>query len=444
MSTIDTTRERWSRVVVVLSIGVACACSGDGVNVEAASTAGAASDAGAASRAAAHQPAPEADSPWCAVKQTLEANCTTCHNEAMVAGAPMSLRNYDDLIAPAKSDPSKKVYELVGERVHDTRRPMPPQGELAKAELSEIDAWVTAGAPAGGDPACGHGAAEPSPVLGDDAWPEHCDATFKLLAHGAGGKDDPYVVPPGTEEHPKFDFDVPRGDQALQVIAFRAITDNPKVLHHWILYGPQGELLYPWAPRKYQVYALKGDVGLNLPGGTLTLDMHYNNVLGAMSELDNSGVEICVLEPAHFRKTTAAVYQGFAQLLFSIPPHTKDFDVLGECTLAGELPVTLLTSSPHAHVLARHMQTSVRKKSGDIIMMHDRSFNFGEQYNYDLDPPITLSAGDTVVTKCTYDNDTARAVSWGQGSSDEMCFNFAMYYPMGGIRCAPGTGTGLF
>jgi hypothetical protein len=362
----------------------------------------------------------------------------------MVAGAPMSLRMYGDLIAPAKSDPSKKVYELVSERVHDANRPMPPQGALGETELSQIDDWVSAGAPAGDDPACSHGATEPTPIVGDDAWPEHCDSTFKILAHGPGGNADPYVVPAGKEDHPKFSLDAPWGNQAFQAIAFRAITDNPKVLHHWILYGPHGEFLFPWAPRKSPIYALKGDVGLNLPGGTLTLDVHYSNVLGAASELDNSGVEICVLEPPHFRKNTASVYQGFAQLQFSIPPHAKDFEVPAECTLAGDEPVTLLTAGPHAHVLARHMQFFVRKPSGDIIMMHDGAFNFGEQYNYDLDPPVTLSAGDTVVTKCTYDNNTDRPVGWGQDSSDEMCFNFAVYYPMGAIRCAPGTGTGIF
>jgi hypothetical protein len=174
---------------------------------------------------------------------------------------------------------------------------------------------------------------------------------------------------------------------------------------------------------------------MNLSGGTLTLNMHYNNLLGSQAELDRSGVEICALKPANFRKHTAAVHTGFTRLGFSIPARATGFDVTGQCTATLSAPVTLFSASPHAHKLARHMSFSVLKASGERIVMFDGSFNFEEQQTYPLTPMLQLATGDKVITTCTYDNTSDRAVSFGEDTTDEMCFNFAAYYPMGALSC---------
>ena len=140
------------------------------------------------------------------MKRTLDANCVACHNEQKTAGAPMSLKTYADLTAAAVSDKTKKVYQLVGVRVHDKAKPMPPQGQLKPEQLSGIDAWVAAGAPAGADPTC---ASATAPATNEGAtgadkwqWPSNCDATYKVLAHAPSGMDQPYLVlfekPKGT------------------------------------------------------------------------------------------------------------------------------------------------------------------------------------------------------------------------------------------------------
>ena len=243
------------------------------------------------------------------------------------------------------------------------------------------------------------------------------------------------MVPAGNEIHPKISVPAPWGSQNLQAIAFRSITDNPKVLHHWILYGPQREFLVGWAPGKQVISTTPADVGMNLAGGTLTLDMHYNNLQTSVDQPDRSGVEVCVLEPGHFRKNTAAVFMGFAQLGINIPAHSSGFEVSGRCTFNGSAPVTLLTASPHGHTLARRMTFSVQRQSGERVMMHDAPFQFDEQQSYALTPPVVLSPGDTVVTTCIYDNTSDRAVTFGENTDNEMCFNFASYYPMGGLSC---------
>jgi hypothetical protein len=73
-------------------------------------------------------------------------------------------------------------------------------------------------------------------------------------------------------------------------------------------------------------------------------------------------------------------------------------------------------------------------------MLHDASFSFEFQDFKALDR-VELKDGDTVTTNCRFDNDTGATVTFGENSDDEMCFNFALYYPRGALTCA---NTGVF
>jgi hypothetical protein len=366
---------------------------------------------------------------YCKVKHTLDARCIACHDGLGTAGAPMALKTFVDLQAPAPSDPSKKVYEIVGVRVHDTVRPMPPQDPLTAEQLSEIDMFVAAGAPPAADPTCpGNepvGPAEP-------VWPTNCDETYMIMAASAGAKNR---VAAGVETHPQIAVAAPWGFEEVQAIAWRAITDNKKVLHHWILYGPSREFIFGWAPGKDTNEALPSDVGVYLPSGSMTLDVHYNNVTGTQSEEDASGVEICVLKQPNFRPKTATVTQRLSQYLISVPAGATDHKITGTCRHTGE-PVRLLSASPHAHRTANHMRFVVEKANGETIVMHDEAFNFEEQTTYAMTPPVVIESGDRIITECTFSNDTDRTITFGENTGNEMCFNFALYEPMGGLQCS--------
>jgi hypothetical protein len=374
---------------------------------------------------------------WCGAKTTFGSRCVACHDGNKTAGAPMALKTYADLTAPAVSDPTKKVYEMVSKRIHDTMKPMPPQQKLAAAELSSIDDWIAAGATAGADPTCAGASTEPATPT-DQAWPTNCDAMYKILSHGTGSDTTPYSVPAGQEIHPSISIPAPWGSDAVQMIAWRAITQNAKVLHHWILYGPSREFLVGWAPGKDANAPLPDDVGMNMPGGTLTLGLHYNNLTGTTNETDNSGFELCVVKKEHFRTKTATVFQGFSQFVINIPAHAMNYDVTGTCSVTTTQPVTLISASPHAHKTARHMKFTVQRASGETVVMHDRDFDFNEQGTYGLTPPVALNNGDKVITTCTYSNDSNSTITFGENTGNEMCFNFAVYYPMGALNCSGG------
>jgi hypothetical protein len=52
-----------------------------------------------------------------------------------------------------------------------------------------------------------------------------------------------------------------------------------------------------------------------------------------------------------------------------------------------------------------------------------------------LNPGVVLNTGDVVRTTCRYSNPTPNRIGFSMNTSGEMCFNFATYYPMGGLSC---------
>jgi Copper type II ascorbate-dependent monooxygenase, C-terminal domain len=382
------------------------------------------------------------DTPWCKVKAILDKNCSTCHKNPPEFAAPFPLQTIADLTKASPTKAGKKIYERIGVRINATKVQaegttlMPPGNQLAAADIATIDSWIAAGAPPGDNPTCTPPAGTVVPDAGapqaDITWPlPECDKVYKITAAGTSG--NPMSVAPGQEVHPQVSVPAPWGSEKVQAIAFKTITDNKKVLHHWILNGG-GAFLTGWAPGEDGIKLMAPDVGMDMPSGSLRLDMHYNSLQATTTEKDSSGVEVCVVGQAKFRKNHAAVTMGLSSLFnLSVPPGAKNHEVKSSMTVSGSTPITLLSASPHAHKLAVRMLFTVKKKNGTLITMHDMPFMFGEQHSYKLDPPVVVEAGDVINTSCFYTNPGNTTVTFGENTGNEMCFNFALYYPAGAL-----------
>jgi hypothetical protein len=367
---------------------------------------------------------------WCKVKAVFDKYCTTCHDGQGSFGSPMGLTTLADLTKESAAFPGKKIYERVGARMHDTMRPMPPQGEVAKADMALVDAWIAAKAPGSASETCAPTAMPDGgvPVI---PWPEDCEEKYKFLANdGNGGK---FAVRPGGQFYQDFMYTAPwKGD--VQGVAFKPVVDNKKVLHHYILYQGSGAFLVGWSPGK-QEEPLPKDVGVFLPAsGSLRMTVHYYNALtGAKTEADASGVEVCVTKKK--RTHTAAVMPFAANP--SVPANSPRVENSSTCTVSGaSQPVHIITSSPHMHGLGIHAKLVVQRANGTTEIVHDKAFNFEEQTTYPID--FVVNNGDKITTTCVYKNTTSRAVSFGTKTEEEMCFNFALYYPMCGMTCTQG------
>jgi hypothetical protein len=368
---------------------------------------------------------------WCDVEPITTKNCVPCHKNGGVG--PMELDSYEDFL---KSGPGgAKLYERAGVRMHDAKNPMPSTGMLAAADLAVVDAWIAADAPAAPASGC---ASKPVEPTGGAAWPTNCDAVYRITANSG--------VAAGQETHPKVDVDAPWGDEEVQAIAFRPITDNEKVLHHWILYGSDRTFLTGWAPGGDGLASgLPEDVGMYMPHGakSMYLDMHYFNLTGTSAEVDDSGVEICVLKKEHFRPKMASVAKSFGAIgtfdgkggFVLAPAGAANHSETGSCPVTVTEPVHLLSASPHAHTRATHMKFTVKKADGREIVMHDEPFFFHAQKSHSLKDEVILETGDVVNTTCTYTNDTNKSIKFGESTTSEMCFNFAIFYPKGALKC---------
>jgi dopamine beta-monooxygenase len=62
------------------------------------------------------------------------------------------------------------------------------------------------------------------------------------------------------------------------------------------------------------------------------------------------------------------------------------------------------------------------------MVFEQNPFSFEHQDDFKL-PNKEVAPGDVMRTRCTWSNPGDTAISWGENTSDEMCFNFFMYYP---------------
>lgn len=376
------------------------------------------------------------DSSWCGALGVFRTACQTCHGAELEGGAPMHLTSYEDTQAPAVSDANKRVCEVVASRIHDSARPMPPvsQKPLTAAELAALDTWLKAGAPKPAGACEGIPAENTAPKTEEVQWPADCEERFEIRAHGPDG--GPYTIPPETEQNIDITVPVPwkaEQGEAIQALAIRPIKGNKRVVHHWILYGSAGmDFITSWSPGK-PFETFPPDVGVHMPtSGNFRLNMHYYNLGNAQSELDQSGLEVCITR--HPRQNTATTYMFTGSA--TVPAKTK-VDNVSTCNVTATEPVHLITSSPHMHSYGVHGKLEVIRQGGAVEVLEDAPFNWQDQHVTPVN--AMLQTGDQVRITCSYQNDTDKAVRFGSTSADEMCFNFARYYPMGALSCR-GTG----
>lgn len=93
----------------------------------------------------------------------------------------------------------------------------------------------------------------------------------------------------------------------------------------------------------------------------------------------------------------------------------------------------IIAAAPHMHLLGRSLKLTLNPGTAkEQVILNVTNYNFDDQSAKVLAKPIAVKAGDTIRVQCTYDptlrqklpalrNLPARYITWGEGSSDEMC-----------------------
>jgi hypothetical protein len=378
----------------------------------------------------------------------------------------MPLMTFADLHAPAKSMPTKKVWELSKERVHDMARPMPPTqvAPLAPTDLAALDAWFTGGAVAGtaADATCmtgsapgtagatspnkDHGIGRLTPGPGETCY------DFKVHASQDKVDDTKFMVSDG-EFYEQFYYKVPWPAETVAT-AYATIADNAPVLHHWLLFstneaqnegahitaplptllGTDPVLLAGWAVGGPNL-VMPSDVGMELPnpGRTVNVQWHFYNSTGK-PQGDASSLQICTVPKSSRPNIGGITWMGTEDIGGNVwaggagmPPRQESTFTTMCRPGRSNIPIHILGFEPHMHRLGKRMMTKVNHMDGTSDVIFDKPFSFGNETHYF--ESYDLKPGETLNTSCTFNNDTDRGVPFGESTDTEMCYQFTFHYP---------------
>ncbi len=397
----------------------------------------------------------------CDIGDVLQRNCQSCHSATPKFGAPMPLVTYANTQAVAKSDPSKKVVELMAGRIHDAVHPMPPVDALSAADTATLDAWFKAGATEGAATAscdASLDAGTTTPSVGPSSLPCPASEQTVFRAHG-DAVDAPFHVEENAGNlYQCFSWKAP-WTNTVQATSFAPVIDDARVVHHWILYEtatPQPEgvgracqmpadatFLQGWAPGG-QNNVFPSDIGLRLPTSEkwLILQVHYWNVARLTDANDRSGVAMCTTPPNALRPKTAVV-STLGSLNIALPARSTNVDVVGKCTPEIAEPMHVLSAGPHMHTLGQKIKTEVLRggqASTTETLVDVPRWDFNAQASHAVD--MVINPGDVLKTTCTYSNGTDKAVYFGEKTENEMCFDFVTVWPAPGLTTTGGRKTG--
>lgn len=87
----------------------------------------------------------------CDVRDVIAARCVSCHSNPPTQSAPMALTRYEDLTAPSKGNPGKKIADICLDRMKNAMFPMPPapNSPATGAEIGALQKWIASGMPKG-------------------------------------------------------------------------------------------------------------------------------------------------------------------------------------------------------------------------------------------------------------------------------------------------------
>jgi len=237
-----------------------------------------------------------------------------------------------------------------------------------------------------------------------------------------------------------------RGDASTDkrhAIAFGPHIDNPKIVHHIILFqvdasktsdigpdpapceqgvGGSARFVAGWAPGGGN-YEMPAEAGFPQDGTSkYVVQVHLNNQQGLVGEVDGSGFDMCVGAP----RANDADVMATGTVTFSIPPRS---DATSTCDYTwNKSKVHVFSASPHMHKFGRSLSVTRKNASGDVSIMNEPNFDFSVGGG-GSPVAIDLERGDKLHTVCKWSNATDNPVKFGENTGDEMCFAFLMYYP---------------
>ena len=134
-------------------------------------------------------------------------------------------------------------------------------------------------------------------------------------------------------------------------------------------------------------------------------------------------------------RTDAVSAQQANRLNFicGLNPNRPTPSLTSRCDRVMDKYFSIVAANPHMHLLGTSLKMTLNPGRADAkIILDVPNYNFDDQSAIYLKTPITVNPGDTIRVECTFDPTLRqripqlkslepRYVTWGEGSSDEMC-----------------------
>ncbi len=254
----------------------------------------------------------------------------------------------------------------------------------------------------------------------------------------------PSLLGAASEAYVCYGFDA-------SALAGRAITsirwtapDGGILLHHGVLFAapefpdgpvacdqmvPEATPLHVWAPGE-QPLVFPADVGLALPPGTqrLVVQTHLLQLSTASAAQVTATLCPAPAPPAHL-----AGWFGAEAPVPAIRPHFTGTST-GSCKPAGD--VHLVFSWPHMHRIGKSFVGEIDRADGSHATIVDlQQWDFDSQRMHPVD--LVATPDDRISTTCVWQNPYDSYVLPGPHTSDEMCNQGIIAWPVQAARCAP-------
>jgi peroxiredoxin len=393
------------------------------------------------------------------VQAILQNHCQICHRPGEVG--PFSLMTYrqavnwaadiKDFTRSRKMPPWKPVE---GVAFHNERK-------LSDKEIATLAAWVDAGTPAGD--------AKDSPplkqfpqgwYLGQPDMVLTVQEDFQLAATGddifrcfvmpTNLTEDKYVIAseirPGNSRivhHALTAIDSKSQGRRLEKLAReKSSSTDPDFGPGYPVqmgYGfvPTEGGLNGWAPGQMGRYLPEGTCYFLPKGADIVMQVHYHR--NGRVEKDRMSIGLYFAKKPVERRLQSVVYAGtqahglgLRDVFFAIPAGAEHFKLQG--TMWIDQDCTIYYVLPHMHKLGKEIKVTMTPPDSPtrtLVAIRDWDYNWQETYMFK--EPIKVKSGTRFEVEAFYDNSLGnpnnpnnppKVVTYGQQTTDEMCFIF--------------------
>jgi mono/diheme cytochrome c family protein len=370
----------------------------------------------------------------------IQKSCQECHRPG--AMAPMSLLTYEEARPWARSIKEKVVTRYMPPwHIDRTVGEYYPDPSLSDAEIGAIARWVDGGAPKG-DP---KDAPPPRVFPPANSWQfgEEPD-----LVVASSGFEVPAVA---ADQYPKID--VPTGLTEDRYIKWmQVIPEDPKVLHHVLVYALQGEpatggvrgvqprspisnsLLIEYARGNDGDIFADGAAKLLKAGARLRFSFHYHPN-GEKAVFERAKIGFKFYPKGYTPKYLISTKGISSPTTLAIPPGEPN--ARSDAYFRLEEPARLISFQPHMHYRGKRMTLEAILPSGEVELLTDVAhFVWTWQITYPYKNPPAFPRNTVLHMTAYHDNssrnkenpDPSAFVGWGDRTVDEMNIGWLDFY----------------